>query len=194
MELSWFWVFTEYFSILQKDLLVAFDSGEQKVFFQLWEEHISPSVRDNEPAAQKLEFYLHIHFATYLMKHSVEKPVSWIHASNFRWIGLFYFIYWSLLCMRMECLVRRIPRICIQVLGHSLHFSWIRFFLLWSREMEVGGIPVLELFKYLAGRAGLNALWRSLPTSIMFCDSILTQKIPVCWFFHTSRCSPCWDS
>ncbi|NXX38533.1 ARMC9 protein, partial [Tricholaema leucomelas] len=59
---------------VQKDLLVAFDSGEQKVFFQLWEEHISPSVRDNEPAAQKLEFYLHIHFATYLLKHSVEKP------------------------------------------------------------------------------------------------------------------------
>ncbi|NXG46236.1 ARMC9 protein, partial [Psilopogon haemacephalus] len=59
---------------VQKDLLVAFDNGEQKIFFQLWEECISSSVRDNEPAAQKLEFYLHIHFATYLLKHSVEKP------------------------------------------------------------------------------------------------------------------------
>ncbi|NWX45215.1 ARMC9 protein, partial [Steatornis caripensis] len=61
-------------SPVQKDLLTAFENGEQKVFFQLWEEHISSSVRDNEPLAQKLEFYLHIYFATYLLKHSVGKP------------------------------------------------------------------------------------------------------------------------
>ncbi|XP_021136186.2 lisH domain-containing protein ARMC9 isoform X1 [Columba livia] len=59
---------------VQNDLLVAFDNGEQKVFFQLWEEHISSSVQDNEPAAQKLEFYLHVHFATCLLKHSIGKP------------------------------------------------------------------------------------------------------------------------
>ncbi|NXG81060.1 ARMC9 protein, partial [Baryphthengus martii] len=59
---------------VQKDLLTAFENGEQKVFFQLWEEHISSSARDNEPAAQKLEFYLHVHFATYHLKHSVGKP------------------------------------------------------------------------------------------------------------------------
>lgn len=59
---------------VQKDLLRAFDNGEQKAFFQLWEEHVSSSVRDNEPIAQKLEFYLHVHFATYLLKHSVGKP------------------------------------------------------------------------------------------------------------------------
>ncbi|NXW21033.1 ARMC9 protein, partial [Circaetus pectoralis] len=59
---------------VQKDLLTAFENGEQKVFFQLWEEHISSSVRDNELVAQKLEFYLHIHFATYLLKHSMGKP------------------------------------------------------------------------------------------------------------------------
>uniref|UniRef100_A0A8C2TRQ7 LisH domain-containing protein ARMC9 n=1 Tax=Coturnix japonica TaxID=93934 RepID=A0A8C2TRQ7_COTJA len=59
---------------VQKDLLEAFDNGEQKDFFQLWEEHVSSSVRDNEPVAQKLEFYLHVHFATYLLKHSVGKP------------------------------------------------------------------------------------------------------------------------
>ncbi|XP_043348115.1 lisH domain-containing protein ARMC9 isoform X7 [Dermochelys coriacea] len=60
--------------IIQKDLLTAFEDGEQKVFFELWEEHISSSLRDNEPLAQKLEFYLHIHFAIYLLKHSVGKP------------------------------------------------------------------------------------------------------------------------
>ncbi|KAK2538468.1 hypothetical protein Q9233_002328 [Columba guinea] len=59
---------------VQNDLLAAFDNGEQKVFFQLWEEHISSSVQDNEPAAQKLEFYLHVHFATCLLKHSIGKP------------------------------------------------------------------------------------------------------------------------
>ncbi|XP_009576681.1 PREDICTED: lisH domain-containing protein ARMC9 [Fulmarus glacialis] len=59
---------------VRKDLLTAFENGEQKVFFQLWEDHISSSVQDNEPVAQKLEFYLHIHFATYLLKPSVGKP------------------------------------------------------------------------------------------------------------------------
>ncbi|NXN21908.1 ARMC9 protein, partial [Nycticryphes semicollaris] len=59
---------------VQKDLLTAFENGEQKVFFQLWEEHISSSVRDDEPIAQKLEFYLQVHFATYLLKHSMGKP------------------------------------------------------------------------------------------------------------------------
>ncbi|KFZ68164.1 LisH domain-containing protein ARMC9, partial [Podiceps cristatus] len=59
---------------VQKDLLTAFENGEQKVFFQLWQEHISSSVRDNDLVAQKLEFYLHIHFATYLLKHSMGKP------------------------------------------------------------------------------------------------------------------------
>ncbi|XP_009881649.1 PREDICTED: lisH domain-containing protein ARMC9 [Charadrius vociferus] len=59
---------------VQKDLLTAFENGEQEVFFQLWEEHVSSSVRDNEPVAQKLEFYLHVHFAIYLLKHSMGKP------------------------------------------------------------------------------------------------------------------------
>ncbi|KFO94093.1 LisH domain-containing protein ARMC9, partial [Buceros rhinoceros silvestris] len=59
---------------VEKDLLTAFENGEQKVFFQLWEEHISSSVQDDDPLAQKLEFYLHIHFATYLLKHSMGKP------------------------------------------------------------------------------------------------------------------------
>ncbi|XP_050819757.1 lisH domain-containing protein ARMC9 isoform X4 [Gopherus flavomarginatus] len=60
--------------IIQKDLLTAFEDGDQKVFFELWEQHISSSLRDNDPLAQKLEFYLHIHFAIYLLKHSVGKP------------------------------------------------------------------------------------------------------------------------
>uniref|UniRef100_A0A8C3YE39 LisH domain-containing protein ARMC9 n=1 Tax=Catagonus wagneri TaxID=51154 RepID=A0A8C3YE39_9CETA len=60
--------------IIQKDLLAAFDSGDQKEFFGLWGEHIPGSVRDGDAIAQKLEFYLHIHFAIYLLKHSVGRP------------------------------------------------------------------------------------------------------------------------
>ncbi|NXP18913.1 ARMC9 protein, partial [Scytalopus superciliaris] len=59
---------------VQQDLLTAFDSGEQKVFFQLWEEHVLSSVQDEDPVAQKLEFYLHIHFATFLLKQTMGKP------------------------------------------------------------------------------------------------------------------------
>ncbi|XP_010128509.1 PREDICTED: lisH domain-containing protein ARMC9 [Chlamydotis macqueenii] len=61
---------------VQKDLLTAFENGEHKVFFQLWEEHIPSSVRDNEPDARKLEFYIHVHFATYLLKQSTGKPAK----------------------------------------------------------------------------------------------------------------------
>ncbi|NXC25391.1 ARMC9 protein, partial [Campylorhamphus procurvoides] len=59
---------------VQEDLLTAFENGEQKVFFQLWEEHVSSSVQDNDPVAQKLEFYLHIHFATFVLKQTMGKP------------------------------------------------------------------------------------------------------------------------
>ncbi|XP_015337022.2 lisH domain-containing protein ARMC9 isoform X1 [Marmota marmota marmota] len=60
--------------IIQKDLVAAFDGGDQKVFFDLWEEHVPSSVRDGDSLAQKLEFYLHIHFAIYLLKYSVGRP------------------------------------------------------------------------------------------------------------------------
>ncbi|XP_024098753.2 lisH domain-containing protein ARMC9 isoform X20 [Pongo abelii] len=59
---------------IQKDLVTAFDNGDQKVFFDLWEEHIPSSIRDGDSFAQKLEFYLHIHFAIYLLKYSVRRP------------------------------------------------------------------------------------------------------------------------
>ncbi|KAK2108319.1 hypothetical protein P7K49_013484 [Saguinus oedipus] len=62
------------FCVCEKDLVTAFDNGDQKVFFDLWEEHIPSFVRDGDSFAQKLEFYLHIHFAIYLLKHSVGRP------------------------------------------------------------------------------------------------------------------------
>ncbi|ELK17120.1 LisH domain-containing protein ARMC9 [Pteropus alecto] len=61
---------------MQRDLIAAFDSGDQKAFFASWEEHVPSSLRDGDTLARKLEFYLHIHFAIYLLKHSVGRPVG----------------------------------------------------------------------------------------------------------------------
>ncbi|OBS72719.1 hypothetical protein A6R68_12697 [Neotoma lepida] len=61
-------------SSLQKDLVAAFDNGDQKLFFDLWEGHVPNSIRDTDSLAQKLEFYLHIHFAIYLLKYSGGRP------------------------------------------------------------------------------------------------------------------------
>lgn len=76
----------------QKDLIVAFDDGDQKVFFNLWEEHIPSSIRHGDALAQKLEFYLHIHFAIYLLKYSVGRPV-----------GSLCDVGWSEWCVKGEC-------------------------------------------------------------------------------------------
>ncbi|NXA93261.1 ARMC9 protein, partial [Melanocharis versteri] len=59
---------------VQEGMLTAFEDGDQKVFFQLWEEHILSLVHDNDPVAQNLEFYLHIYFATFLLKQTMGKP------------------------------------------------------------------------------------------------------------------------
>ncbi|XP_071293951.1 lisH domain-containing protein ARMC9 isoform X1 [Agelaius tricolor] len=59
---------------VQEEMLTAFEDGDQKVFFQLWEEHILSSVHDSDPVAQNLEFYLHIYFATFLLKQTMGKP------------------------------------------------------------------------------------------------------------------------
>ncbi|KAM4629219.1 lisH domain-containing protein ARMC9 [Polymixia lowei] len=55
--------------ILQKDLLSSFDDGDHKVFFELWTENVPPEVKDTDPQAQRLEFYLHIHFTIYPLKN-----------------------------------------------------------------------------------------------------------------------------
>ncbi|XP_056132825.1 lisH domain-containing protein ARMC9 [Lampris incognitus] len=55
--------------IIQKDLLASFDDGDHKVFFDLWTENIPFEVKDTEPQAQRLEFYLHIHFAIYPLRN-----------------------------------------------------------------------------------------------------------------------------
>ncbi|KAI4881343.1 hypothetical protein NFI96_015031, partial [Prochilodus magdalenae] len=57
--------------IIQKDLISSFEDGDMKVFFELWAEHVPADTRDNDPAVQKLEFYLHIHFVIYPLKNSI---------------------------------------------------------------------------------------------------------------------------
>ncbi|KAM4771316.1 lisH domain-containing protein ARMC9 [Rhinophrynus dorsalis] len=57
--------------LIQKDLITAFEDGDRKVFFELWDEHIPLQTRSSDPMAQKLEFYLQIHFTIFPLKHSV---------------------------------------------------------------------------------------------------------------------------
>ncbi|NWY36191.1 ARMC9 protein, partial [Sylvia atricapilla] len=61
-------------SPVQEGILRAFEDGDQKVFFQLWEEHVLSSVHDSDPVAQNLEFYLHIYFATFILKQTMGNP------------------------------------------------------------------------------------------------------------------------
>lgn len=53
---------------IQKDLLSAFDDGDNKVFFELWTENIPSEIKDTDAEAQSLEFHLHIHFTIYPLK------------------------------------------------------------------------------------------------------------------------------
>ncbi|XP_021102634.1 lisH domain-containing protein ARMC9 isoform X5 [Heterocephalus glaber] len=59
---------------VQQELLAAFEGGDQKVFFRLWEEHVPGAVRDEDALVQKLEFYLHIHFAIHPLKRGAGRP------------------------------------------------------------------------------------------------------------------------
>uniref|UniRef100_A0A1I8H2E9 LisH domain-containing protein ARMC9 n=1 Tax=Macrostomum lignano TaxID=282301 RepID=A0A1I8H2E9_9PLAT len=53
----------------QKTMLRHFHKGEREAFFQLWEQQLSHKLRQVDSVAQKLEFYLHIYFATYSVRH-----------------------------------------------------------------------------------------------------------------------------
>ena len=48
---------------LRRDMISAYDEGLYERFFVLWAKHVPEDVRDNNEVAQKLEFYLNIHFA-----------------------------------------------------------------------------------------------------------------------------------
>ncbi|KAM9316940.1 lisH domain-containing protein ARMC9 [Gastrophryne carolinensis] len=56
--------------LIQKDLLNAFEDGDRKSFFEKWEEYVPADSRSNDPMAQKLEFYLNIHFAIFPLKNN----------------------------------------------------------------------------------------------------------------------------
>ncbi|XP_024909829.1 lisH domain-containing protein ARMC9 isoform X3 [Cynoglossus semilaevis] len=51
--------------VIQKDLLYCFENGDYKVFFELWADNVSSEVIDTDAEAQRLEFYLHVHFAIF---------------------------------------------------------------------------------------------------------------------------------
>ncbi|RXN25590.1 lisH domain-containing ARMC9 [Labeo rohita] len=53
------------------DFLSSFNDGDYKVFSELWAKNIPSEIRDFDPVAQKLEFYLQIHFTIYPLKSPV---------------------------------------------------------------------------------------------------------------------------
>uniref|UniRef100_A0A8C1X9P8 LisH domain-containing protein ARMC9 n=1 Tax=Cyprinus carpio TaxID=7962 RepID=A0A8C1X9P8_CYPCA len=56
---------------IHDDFLSSFNDGDYKVFSELWAKNIPPEIRDFDPVAQKLEFYLQIHFTIYPLKSPV---------------------------------------------------------------------------------------------------------------------------
>ncbi|XP_073691939.1 lisH domain-containing protein ARMC9 isoform X4 [Garra rufa] len=56
---------------IHDDFLSSFNDGDYKVFSELWAKTIPPEIRDCDPVAQKLEFYLQIHFTIYPLKSPV---------------------------------------------------------------------------------------------------------------------------
>uniref|UniRef100_A0A8C2JFY9 LisH domain-containing protein ARMC9 n=1 Tax=Cyprinus carpio TaxID=7962 RepID=A0A8C2JFY9_CYPCA len=57
--------------VIHDDFLSSFNDGDYKVFSELWAKTIPPEIRDFDPVAQKLEFYLQIHFTIYPLKFPV---------------------------------------------------------------------------------------------------------------------------
>ncbi|KAI2650144.1 LisH domain-containing protein ARMC9 [Labeo rohita] len=55
----------------EDDFLSSFNDGDYKVFSELWAKNIPSEIRDFDPVAQKLEFYLQIHFTIYPLKSPV---------------------------------------------------------------------------------------------------------------------------
>ena len=50
-------------------MLQNYRTGNRRPFFTLWNEFLPANIRNDDSVAQKLEFYLHIYFAVYPIKH-----------------------------------------------------------------------------------------------------------------------------
>ncbi|KAA0712488.1 LisH domain-containing protein ARMC9 [Triplophysa tibetana] len=57
--------------ISEDDFISSFNDGDHKVFFELWAKNVPSEIRDFDQVAQKLEFYLKIHFTIYPLKFPV---------------------------------------------------------------------------------------------------------------------------
>lgn len=54
-------------------MLACLGTGDRTTFFQLWEQRLPPGLRESDPTAIKLEFYLHIYFAILAIHPHVSK-------------------------------------------------------------------------------------------------------------------------
>ncbi|VDI03149.1 Hypothetical predicted protein, partial [Mytilus galloprovincialis] len=53
---------------IQNELMQNFHKGKRDRFLKLWSENLAASVKDQDPVAKKLEFYVNIYFAVYPIK------------------------------------------------------------------------------------------------------------------------------
>ena len=49
-------------------MMQQFHKGKKERFFKLWNENLTPAVRDGDAVCKKLEFYVNIYFAVYPVK------------------------------------------------------------------------------------------------------------------------------
>ena len=53
-------------------------SGNRKDFLHLWDTLLPDSIRNEDPVALKLEFYIHIYFAIYPLKYGQQVTFHWL--------------------------------------------------------------------------------------------------------------------
>ncbi|XP_064642056.1 lisH domain-containing protein ARMC9-like isoform X2 [Lineus longissimus] len=57
----------------QNEMIKYFQLGNGHKFFKLWDSFLPPDIKNDDPVAQKLEFYLNIYFATFPMREGKDK-------------------------------------------------------------------------------------------------------------------------
>jgi len=61
---------------LQNNILLEFDNANFQTFWELWEKNVPEDIRTKDQTCQRLEFYIHIHFAVYPIRVGSVSQVS----------------------------------------------------------------------------------------------------------------------
>jgi hypothetical protein len=62
---------------LQRDFIAAFECGERRAFFKLWNQNVPQATLERDPTCQNLEFNLSVYFAVYPIRTGTgDKAIS----------------------------------------------------------------------------------------------------------------------